>query len=42
MWTRGSRIVTDAQYGKAMPQDALIEQRLKQNVVPLLAEGRVR
>jgi len=34
-------IVTDAQYGKAIPQDTLIEQRLKQNVVPLLAEGRV-
>jgi len=34
-------ILTDAQYGKAIPQDTLIEQRLKQNVVPLLAEGRV-
>jgi aspartate kinase len=34
-------IVTDAQYGKAIPQDSLIEQRLKQNVVPMLAEGRV-
>jgi aspartate kinase len=34
-------IVTDAQYGKAIPQDTLIEQRLKQNVIPLLAEGRV-
>ena len=34
-------IVTDAQYGKAIPQDALIEERLKQNVIPLVAEGRV-
>ncbi len=34
-------IVTDAQYGKAIPQDAAIEQRLKQHVVPHLAEGRV-
>jgi aspartate kinase len=34
-------IVTDAQYGKAIPQDALIEQRLKQHVAPVLAEGRV-
>jgi aspartate kinase len=34
-------IVTDAQYGKAIPQDALIEQRLQQHVAPHLAEGRV-
>ena len=34
-------IVTDAQYGKAIPQEALIEERLKQNVIPLVAEGRV-
>jgi aspartate kinase len=34
-------IVTDAQYGKAIPQDSLIEQRLKQHIVPHLAEGRV-
>jgi len=34
-------IITDAQYGKAIPQDALIERRLKDKVVPLLAEGRV-
>ncbi|HEY1499503.1 MAG TPA: lysine-sensitive aspartokinase 3 [Acidobacteriaceae bacterium] len=34
-------IITDAQHGKAIPQDALIEQRLKQNVAPHLAEGRV-
>jgi aspartate kinase len=34
-------IITDAQYGKAIPQDALIERRLKEQVVPLLAEGRV-
>ncbi|HTV83380.1 MAG TPA: lysine-sensitive aspartokinase 3 [Acidobacteriaceae bacterium] len=34
-------IVTDAQYGRAIPQDTLIEQRLKQHVAPRLAEGRV-
>jgi len=34
-------IVTDAQHGKAIPLDALIEQRLKQHVVPHLAEARV-
>lgn len=34
-------IVTDAQYGKAIPQDHLIEQRLQQHVAPLVAEGRV-
>ena len=34
-------IVTDAQHGKAVPLDTLIEQRLKQNVIPLLAENRV-
>jgi aspartate kinase len=33
-------IVTDAQHGKAIPQDALIEQRLKEHVMPLTAEGR--
>ncbi|MGB6131819.1 MAG: lysine-sensitive aspartokinase 3 [Acidobacteriaceae bacterium] len=34
-------IVTDAQHGKAIPQDTLTEQRLRQHVVPHLAEGRV-
>jgi aspartate kinase len=34
-------IVTDAQYGKAVPQDTAIELRLKQNVQPHLSEGRV-
>jgi aspartate kinase len=34
-------IVTDAQHGKAIPQDTLIEQRLKLHVVPHLSEGRV-
>jgi len=34
-------IVTDAQYGKAIPLDGPIEQRLKQHVAPLLAEGRI-
>ncbi len=34
-------IVTDAQYGKAVPHDTLIEQRLKQHVAPHLTDGRV-
>ena len=34
-------ILTDAQHGKAIPQDALIEQRLKQHVLPHTAEGRI-
>jgi len=34
-------IITDAQYGKAIPQDAAIEQRLKQHVLPHLNDGRV-
>lgn len=34
-------ILTDAQHGKAIPQDALIEQRLKEHVLPHAAEGRV-
>src|SRR6185437_7006569 len=34
-------ILTDAQHGKAIPQDALIEQRLKQHVLPHAAEGRI-
>src|ERR1700691_848677 len=33
-------IVTDAQHGKAVPQDAAIEERLKQHVLPHLADGR--
>ena len=34
-------IVTDAQYGKAIPQDAAIGSAAEQHVVPHLAEGRV-
>jgi aspartate kinase len=34
-------IVTDAQYGKAIPQEVAIEQRLKGEVLPLLTESRV-
>jgi len=34
-------IVTDAQYGKAIPQDTAIEQKLKLHVLPHLSEGRV-
>jgi len=34
-------IVTDAQYGKAIPQEAATEERLKQHVVARLAEGGV-
>jgi aspartate kinase len=36
-----SCIVTDAQHGKAIPRDALIEQRLKEHVLPHAAEGRI-
>ena len=34
-------IVTDAQHGKAIPQDAFIEQRLKEHVLPHSAQGRI-
>ena len=34
-------IVTDAQHGKAIPQDTAIEQRLREHVTPHLREGRV-
>lgn len=34
-------IITDAQYGKAIPQDAPMEQRLKEHVVPQLNDSRV-
>jgi aspartate kinase len=34
-------IVTDAQHGRAIPQDALIEQRLREHVLPLLEAGRL-
>ena len=34
-------IITDAQHGKAVPQDALIEQRLRANVLPHAAENRI-
>ncbi len=34
-------IITDAQHGKAIPQDALIEQRLKHHVLPQAEGGRV-
>jgi aspartate kinase len=34
-------IVTDGQHGKAVPQDALIEQRLQQHVLPLASAGRI-
>lgn len=34
-------IVTDAQHGKAVPQDALIEQRLAEHVLPHARAGRV-
>jgi aspartate kinase len=33
-------IITDAQHGKAIPQDALIEERLKEQVLPLALEGK--
>jgi len=34
-------IVTDNQHGKAIPQDALIEQRLRHHVLPQAEAGRV-
>jgi aspartate kinase len=34
-------IITDGQHGKAIPQDALIEARLKEHVLPLALAGRV-
>ncbi|HEY0796987.1 MAG TPA: lysine-sensitive aspartokinase 3 [Acidisarcina sp.] len=34
-------IVTDAQHGRAVPQDALIEQRLREHVLPLLEAGHL-
>jgi aspartate kinase len=34
-------IITDAQYGKAVPQDALIEERLKEHVLPHTLAGRL-
>ncbi len=34
-------IVTDAQHGKAIPQDALIEQRLRHYVLPHASAGRI-
>ena len=34
-------IITDAQYGKAVPQDALIEQRLREHVLPHAHAGRI-
>ena len=34
-------IITDAQHGRAVPQDALIAERLKQHVLPHAAEGRI-
>jgi aspartate kinase len=34
-------IITDAQHCKAVPQDALIEQRLKEHVLPHATEGRI-
>jgi aspartate kinase len=36
-----SVIVTDAQHGRAVPQDALIEARLKQQVLSHSSEGRI-
>ena len=34
-------IVTDAQHGRAIPQDALIEQRLREHVLPLAQQGKI-
>ncbi len=34
-------IVTDAQHGRAIPNDALIEKRLTETVLPLLRDGKL-
>jgi aspartate kinase len=34
-------IITDAQHGRGIPQDALIEERLREHVLPHSQEGRV-
>jgi aspartate kinase len=34
-------IVTDAQHGRAIPQDALIAERLREHVLPLAAQNRI-
>jgi aspartate kinase len=34
-------IITDNQHGKAIPQDAVIEARLKEHVLPLASAGRI-
>src|SRR5215475_13159854 len=33
-------IITDTQHGKAIPQDVLIEERLKKHVLPLASTGK--
>jgi aspartate kinase len=34
-------IITDSQFQKAVPQDAIIERRAQEKVLPLVAEGKV-
>lgn len=34
-------IITDAHHGRAVPQDTLIEQRLREHVLPHASEGRI-
>jgi len=34
-------IITDGQHGRAIPQDALIEKRLREHVLPLLEKGQL-
>jgi aspartate kinase len=34
-------IITDAQHGRGIPQDVLIEEKLREHVLPLAQEGRV-
>jgi aspartate kinase len=36
-----SCIITDGQHGRAIPQDALIEKRLREQVLPLLEKGQL-
>ncbi len=42
MWMRATCIITDASYGKAVPQEAAIEAKLTELVLPLLEAGRRR
>jgi hypothetical protein len=42
MWTRAKFIVTDAQHGKAIPQDGHHRAAAEAELLPHLAEGACR